>query len=86
MFFLNFAGFFLLLLLASIISILEACHLHLAVNPLHLLSCCLLSVVDLDMDMPTSFRVVTWLAVVKGFLFTMQILLSSVDFQVFLHC
>jgi len=52
--------------------------LHLAVNPLYLLSWGLLFMVDLNIDTPASWRVLfTWLAVVKEFVFTMEMILRS---------
>ncbi|MEE6520268.1 hypothetical protein FKM82_018107 [Ascaphus truei] len=52
--------------------------LQLVVNPLYLLSWSLLFMVDLDNDMPTSWRVFfTCLDVVKGFFFTMGRILRS---------
>ena len=58
--------------------------LHLAVSPLYLLSWSLLFMVDWDIDTRTSWRVLfTWLAVVKGFLFTMEMIMRSSTTVVF---
>lgn len=55
---------------------LRVMSLHLAVNLLYLLICSLLFMVDLDMDTHTPWGVLfTWMAVVKGFLFIMKMIL-----------
>ncbi len=52
--------------------------MHLVVNPLYLLSWSILLIVDFDSDRPTSWRVFfSWLDVVKGFFFTMEMILWS---------
>ena len=57
--------------------------LHCAVNPLYSLPCSLVFMIDLDIDMPTSLRVFTCLAVVKGFLFTREMIVRSSTTVVF---
>ncbi len=52
--------------------------LHLVVNPLYLLWWSLLLIVDVDSDTPASWRVsFSWLDVVKGFFFTIEMILWS---------
>lgn len=58
--------------------ILAVCGLHLTVNSLYLPSHSLVFIVGLDIDTPTSWRVLfTWFTVVKGFDFNMQMNLQS---------
>lgn len=58
--------------------------LHHAVNPLYLLLCSFLFMVALNIDTPTSWRMLfAWLVVVKGFLLTMEIILRSFTTVVF---